>query len=461
MTKHHSHIFIVLAALSILSGCGLDNNVQTIEFAEEDILLEAAAGSYTVSYTAPEDITIISATAGDNWITEISTSESGKIHFGYEANTSQQDRETIISINTTASTAYLSVTQKHGNTNPDFAISVGSVNDYAVTFSIEYLGESGTTNFFGTETYSAFSQISGGQNFIDYQLEKLRKTAESEGVSFEDMLEERTFSASVNGSLDRLEPETEYILYCCTVDSEGNIISDLAYETFRTKEPIAFNLRTDINGPVVTLSTDPKYDDRGYYFDAFTVGECGSSDNIEETLLGIIREELDYYAWSAGITVEEYLDNILSYGDSSKRRELYAETAYYGFAVCLNSSVEVSSPMEIIEFTTDKVQPSDNIIEITISNLTRSGCDYAVTTTNDDTYLFFIDLADNWKDYDDDSLMENIAGTYPTTSFGRSGNAEGTVTTLEPGKEYIAFAFGCVAGIPTTDLTRVYFTTLD
>lgn len=461
MTKLHSHIFIILAALSILYGCGLDNSGQAIEFAEEDILLEATAGSYTVNYTAPESIVITSATAGDNWITEISTSESGKIHFEYEANTSQQDRETVIRINTASSTAYLSVTQKHGNTNPDFSISVGSVNDYTVDFGIEYLGETETRNFFGAETYSAFSQISGVQNFINYQLEKLRKTAESEGVSFEELLKERTFTTSVDSSLEGLESETEYILYCCSIDTEGNIVSELAYETFSTKEPIAFNLKTDINGPVVTLSTDPDYDDRGYYFDAFSVGECGSSDNIEETLLEIIREELDFYAWSEGITVEEYLDNILTYGDGSKRRELYAETAYYGFAVCLSSSVEVASPMEIVEFTTDKVQPSDNIIEITISNLTRSGCDYAVTTTNDDTYLFFIDLADNWKDYDDESLMENIAGTYPTTSFGRSGNAEGTVTTLEPGKEYIAFAFGCVAGTPTTDLTRVYFTTLD
>lgn len=461
MAKLHSHIFIIPAALCILSGCGLDNSGQAIEFAEDHILLEAAAGSYTVSYTAPESITIASAAAGDSWITEISTSESGKIHFEYEANTSQQDRETVIRISTAASTAYLSVTQKHGNTNPDFSISVGSINDYAVNFTIGYLGESETTNFFGTETYSAFSQISGEQNFISYQIEKLCKTAESEGISFEELLRERTFTGKVDSSIEGLEPETEYILYCCSIDAECNIVSDLAYETFSTREPIAFNLKTDINGPVVTLSTDPNYDDRGYYFDAFTVGECGSSGNIEETLLGIIREELDYYAWSMGLTVEEYLDNILSYGDSSKRRELYADTAYYGFAVCLNNSVEVSSPMEIIEFTTGKVQPSDNRIEITISNLSRSGCDYAVTTTNDDTYLFFIDIAGNWKDCDDESLMETIAGTYPTTSFGRSGNAQGSVTTLESGKEYIAFAFGCVAGVPTTDLTRVYFTTLD
>lgn len=428
-----------------------------LTFEEEDIILPKEAGRYEAHYTADATYTI-SATSGDSWIGNIDTSVDGLISFEYETNNTGETRESIIAVKYDNGTAYLNILQQAESTDSDYAIAVKSVNDYSVTFTISPKTE-GIKYFFGVEESGIYSQFSKDQYFIDYEVEQLRKEAEAADKTFEELLETRMSDRSVEYTHGKMTPESSYVIWCCPVDEDLKATSEISFKDFETLAPIQFNTFVEIDGPVVRMTTNPTYDDRGYYFGAFLADECGDTDNVTNVLMTIIQEELEYYCWSLGITVEEYLENILTYGDGDKKMELNVMEEYYGFSVCLDEKAEIASDAEIIEFTTENVKPSDNVITIDITDVTSTGAHYKVTTTNDDTYLFFIDAAENWEDYSDEDLMAFIGGMYPTTTYGRSGNAEGDLSNYSPNTKYMAFAFGCEAGIPTTGLTKVYFTT--
>lgn len=442
-----------------VAGCSKEK--PEIICSPESITLPGGEGEFTLTYSITNPLSggTVSAVSGDEWISDINTDMENTLTFHYAANKFDTERETILQINyaNNAVKKSIKITQSaRENLNYNFGLT--SVNDFEARISITQ--KNSGKYYYGVASEELFSKFINDKNFLDYVTAELADRLSEEGLALEAFLSENAVSGEYEYNPTHLEPETEYVVYAFSVSETGKPGDIIEYMNFFTKEAIDINLTVDVKGPTVTLNAEPTYDDRRYLLYALSAYECSDDESkVEDVLAEIIQEEIKNLTWQLGITVEEYVQNVTLLGKGSKSMELYQEYDYYAVAVCLDNQGNFSSELSIVPFSTGAVEPSDNVITIEITELTSTTAHYKVSTTNDDLYLFFFDKAENWKEMPDDEMMTMIADMFPTKVYGRRGGVEGNLKDLEPGTEYLAFAFGCEAFTPTTDLVRVYFTT--
>ena len=208
-----------------------------------------------------------------------------------------------------------------------------------------------------------------------------------------------------------MEPSTDYVIYSAGIGSDGDNSTEVSIFRFTTGEPVSFELSQEVDGPMVTLNVKPSYDDRWYLSEAFTVAECGDKENAFGYITSFIQDECDMMSWYMGLSKEEYMRGILSIGESSKLKELYASTDYYAIAVAYDFECNATSEITITEFSTEAVKEHDLLISIDISEITSLGAKWKATTTTDDQYLLFVEAVDvineQWSD-DDEELARTI-----------------------------------------------------
>lgn len=451
----------VLPVLVLAVGCtsGKDEGqAGSIRFGTEEVELPYTGGVYELEYTTDDDFALagdIRAVCGDGWLSVAGTDNPGVIEIEYSGNDSGCERESVIEVIYGSRSAYVEVHQA-----AEYGLEITGCNDYSMRYRIIPPDES-ISYLHGVADLDIYERFSSDSYFIDYIVENMREEAALSGVQFTELLSRHSGAGTAEYSYEGLEAGNGYIVFCCVLDGNYSMSGNMSRAEFVSGEKVSISLEVETDGPMTYISAIPTYDDRRYYFGTLSSYECRDNpDNIGTIIMDIIQTEVEYYSWSLGLSVAEYVENITTEGPSRKKTELLDEYEYYAVALCLSSSAELVSDVFYLKFKTGAVQPSDNVIKIQVSNLTASGCDYSVTVTNDDPYLFFIDEARNWEGRADEDLMNEISALYPTTTYGRMGNAEGTVSSLEPDTEYMAFAFGSIAGRPTTELVKVYFTTL-
>lgn len=448
---------IALAAF-IAAGCNEDNTPGTVFSEGNSITLPQDGGTYEILYTGTP---IVDGVSGDSWIHDIDTDTEGTVTFAFDANGTGSDRETVIQFSTAAGNSLtVEVNQSATSDNPLYSCNIPYSDDYSVKFKLSARDE-GSRCFYGITEADRYPQFSTDQYFIDAEIERIRKQQGDDAVA------SHFFTDSLSTTVNGLSSDTEYIIYCTSLDDDYRLTGELATFPFSTKEPVQFNLSVSINGPIAIFTTNPNHAERKYFIAPFTVNECSEYDSVEEAVISILDYELGHNAWNMGYSLADYVDLISTCSAQKVYSECAVDIEYYGacFGIAVDeagTSIVSTSEMEIVRFVPEPVEPSDNVITIEITGITQTSCDYKVTVTEeDDPYLFFIDTVANWENYDDDELMEYIAPLFSINSYGRFGETTGTLPNMTPGTEYMAFAFGAAGGRPTTELTKVVFTTLD
>lgn len=447
-------ILLILPLLVIAAGCNKEDQLVSRLILDSDTVnVSGIGGAAEIGYTIENPIEGQSVTAlsGESWITDIDESTQGTIRFNVSQNLSEETREALVEVTYGTVKSYFTVMQSDEiPVEGDFSIEALSINDFEIRCSIT--PKQGDIQYlYGLIDRETYDRFSSDENFWDYIIENTPDFA-SKAVS----------GYTPETSFDHLEPLTDYIIYCAGIGSDGDNTTDVSILRFSTKEPVTFEMSQDVDGPMVTLHAKPSYDDRWFFYDAFTVAECGDKDNAYGYITDLVSYECQYLSWYSGLTTEEYMRGILAVGESSKKKEFAANTDYFAVAISYDFDCNPTSEMAIAEFTTEEVKQRDLLISIDISDITTMGANWEATVTTDDQYLLFVEAVDvineQWSD-DDEELASIIAGIFPTTLYGRSGNQKGSVTNLEPGTRYMAFAFGCEAYTPTTRLFKTYFTT--
>lgn len=445
-------IFILIPLFLLAAGCSQKENnpVSGLVLDAEEVTISGLGGSAEIGYTIenPVDGQEVKAVSGETWVSDITVSDS-KISFYVDENLTEEVRKAVVEVTYGSSRTYFTVVQ--GDEYPvegEFAIDMISLNDYELKCSITPEQED-MTYLYGIVDRATYDRFSSNDYFWDYVIEKTPDFAS------------KTVTGSIDElSFDHLTPNTRYIVYCAGVDNNGDNITDVSVLKFSTKDPITFELTQDVDGPMVTLHAKPSYDDRWFFFDAFTVDECVNGETPYAYILAMLQDECAQLSWWLGMTYEEYMRGIMTLGESSKKKECLPSTDYYAVAMAMDFECNATSEMAMMEFKTDDVHSRDLEISIEITDITSLSAKYKTTVTTDDQYLFFIEAMDvirqEWST-DDDELMQIIASIFPTDTYGRVGNQQGNVTYLEPGKEYLAFAFGCEAATPTTPLFKAFF----
>lgn len=446
----------IIPLLLMAAGCTKENtSVSKIVFESDTVNVSGLGGNAEIKYSIenPVEGTAVKPLSGEGWITGFDVATEGTIAFEVAQNTTEKQREAIVEVSYGSAKAYFTVIQgDEMAVTGDFGISILSLNDYEIHCSIT--PENGKENMpyiYGIIDRETYNRFSSDEYFWDYIIE-----------SRPDFVSETVTGNVQEASFAHLEPLSGYVVYCAGTDDSGNNTTELSLLKFTTKEPVTFGLSQEVDGAFATLHATPSYDDRWYYFDAFSVGECGGRESAYDYIVDLVQYACSYNSWGSTEMAEKYMRAIMTTGESSKRIELAESTDYFAIAICFDFQCNPTSEMTITEFSTEEVQPSDMLITIDITDITTLGAHYKVTPTNDDQFLFFVEAVDTinemWSE-DDDELMSMIASFFPTTSYGRAGIQEGNVNNLEPGTRYMAFAFGCEAYKPTTRLFKAYFTT--
>ena len=158
------------------------------------------------------------------------------------------------------------------------------------------------------------------------------------------------------------------------------------------------------------------------------------------------------------------LNMVAEKGTCTIDQELTAGTDYVAYAVSISDECIINSEPEILEFRTDDVVRSDNVISIEIVNVETRLIDVEVKTTNDDPYVMLALEASPYKGLTDEEILESINAHY---NFMRVCRGDTTLrfsypdSEYQPNTEYIVFAFGYDLGVPTTDIVYQYITTTD
>ena len=213
----------------------------------------------------------------------------------------------------------------------------------------------------------------------------------------------------------------------------------------------------------VDMSVRPSIQGTTYYFDI--LGKEAYSHLTESGLQTYFDGEVKRRMEAYDISKEEVLKRLISTTPENIRfSKLSPATDYYAIAFGVKEDGAVSTELTLKEFSTPAVNPSGNVLDITIGTIANNGADYKVVpSVMEDPYL-----VDAWPKSLVDELgdgetmryfIEYNAFLIPTMTARGIFEYENEAV-LQPGRDYYVIAFGYSDGEPTTKLYKKEFRTI-
>jgi hypothetical protein len=123
----------------------------------------------------------------------------------------------------------------------------------------------------------------------------------------------------------------------------------------------------------------------------------------------------------------------------------------------MNDEALLNTVPERYYFKTGSVAPSNNTFTLSATDITARGATVAVEPTNDDSYVAMLTTADRFAGQSDKEITDYITSSLSLNY--NSGAMSQVVDGLSPNTEYQLLVFGCEAGVATTGLSKLNFTT--
>lgn len=439
----------------------------------DKIEVEAAGGNASIEYTLENPVAgmeIVPEYSAE-WLSDFNTSETGRISFSVASNSNPDSREADVLFKYGKLSASLKVLQKGLENKPDpdaqIVLEITQIDVQHIVYNAIPKDKEQTYIAMVVEQ-SYMDQFKSDEEYFEDDLKFFNMSAEMRGMSLEEFLQEALYVGDMRDlKIENLKPERNYCLYAYGINTKGEMTTDKIDKVKFTTKPvekvdITFDIQCEVDGPELTMTVKPSDKEQGYYFDAISKENLAESGvGIDDLVQKVIDEQISF-GLIFGQTIEDILAEMLSYGDASHSEfALMAETDYIAFALAVNERGLVCSDTGEKEFRTGSVDPSDNQITLSLSNAGIDAVDYSITTTNDDSYVFVIDYADNWRGMSDDEVLKKLLSEYDLSYNVRSGNEEGTIDQLDPDTEYYAWVFGYYAGVATTAISSDSFKTLE
>lgn len=265
-----------------------------------------------------------------------------------------------------------------------------------------------------------------------------------------------------------------FCAFCCNAQrvlnlhmNDGSLhqfpVSEIKLMDFDNPQSRIFDFNFEINGPAVRMTCIPQDDNIKYFFSFVAKKDVDESGlDVKGHLQKVIDNYIDMF--SSNMTVDEIIDALASYSGT----EEYSFTAngnedYYAYALTLTRDAKIEH-LDYKPFRTGNVEPSDNVISITIDEIGYDRIIYNLTTLNQDPLTVVFKPSANYIGLTDDEILNKILkegnGKFTTTSGpGNNESYQFMYNGLAPGVEYLALAFGYYGGCATTSLVKVPFTT--
>ena len=264
-------------------------------------------------------------------------------------------------------------------------------------------------------------------------------------------------------------PNTTYVAYAYGFDNETltplTEISRLKITTTAVSDyTLHFDFNVEVDGPNVSIDVAPQGYDGYYYYGVFWAKDVAgaSAEELRSYCEQTWENDKAYYS-SFFDTPEQglhFIFNELAFrGAQHLEVELDANTEFILWAFGMDDEALMNTTPEFYNFTTGGVTASENRFTLSVTELHPRKATVKVETTNDDSYVATLVAGDRFEGNTDAEIMEYILENFTVQYV--NGTMSDTATGLVPSTEYELLVFGAQAGAPTTELSRLKFTTAE
>ncbi len=463
--KFTKFIVAALALVAGLASCAPDPEAPApeIKLGETTVTLDAAGDSELLGYMIenPVEGEKISVSYEADWLT-INTAKVRTIEFTAPLNESGAERSVDVTLSYKgAESVSVRVTQLYHES--PLTIEISEVTATEVVFSVEVMDES-LTWWPSVYTKEFVDYFDNDDALFAFDKEYLEYTAANRDETLEEFLEEYLARGSMEDIFfDGLEPNSNYVLYAYGMDTKGNRTTEIVKVDFKTSEAwtgditVAFEVEEENH--VVYFNATPSHTGVPYFChyateqeiarwkaqygtdDMRTLIQKGCIDALIEGLIniGFTQDASGFYALfnTTGRIRDEYFP-------------CKASTKYTLFAGKWDKECQLVGEISTYEFTTAPVEPSNNIITLTVGDVTQSTAVVTATTTNDDTYAIAAIESEIIAGMSDQEIFDYADAHRYLSEFTFSGNKTREFTHLTPGTDYTFVAFGYKAESMTT-----------
>ena len=445
----------------------------TIELGKTTVNVGVGGGSQLLEYTIKNahQGEKISAEAAAEWVNGFNYAITGALQFNVDANDGTEPRECLVTVKYRFAEDVVFTVKQGARTNAGFTIE--NVTTDLFSYTLDVIPDDQTAPYIimsADATYIAQSGFETPEDYYEDDFFYFGWLGQFYGQDALGIMQTRsrvgiqrglTFSNAVSG--------VPCTFYCYYFDwATGALISDIAMFEITPKEPekgtLEFDVKYTVEGPLVKADVTPVGYDGPYYFDMLNGLVVDSYLETFDFLKNDPAEAAEYY-WSNAVSTmsqEMSYDQIVAfyncqgnYEDGTPRShyefELLANHDYYLFAFAMEEHGLACSVPRIVKITTGDVEPSDNQITTSVTNVTAQSATINFEVTNNDYYIAGWEKASDWATFgNNDAERQEYLLTNRSYELIK-GNYTQNVIGLEAETDYVLYAFGSRGGVATTD----------
>lgn len=428
---------------------------------QENLEIPAEGGSFSVEYTVenPDTDLTVQSSCDSEWISSIDCHTFGTISFcADEYFDETAPREASISIKYGEIVKELIVIQSARA--PYFVIDVTDIDYTSFSISVKCTDQEMPYAALVTDRAS-FDQFANEQEIIDTVIETWQNNSSGLGISLEEYLNSMLMTGDMDNitTLDRY-PGKEYAVFVFGIDYNLDVQTGIYSIYVTSKKPeildISYGMSVDVDGADATVHIIPSDFEQTYYVSVITkemLEEASSMEYWQQYFIETIQLNRLLY----NKTPEEIMGPNMHTGESDAFFSLEPEKEYVAIAMAASDQGVVFSEISTEEFSTEKLNLSDNVITISVEIINSTTFHFSITPSNDDPYTWGLQPSSTYEGMSDEEMLKYLLQDpfigFNTTSGEISSNFGGT-----PGSTYTVYAFGYQNGTATTDLYRYEFT---
>lgn len=484
-------------ALTFAVGCedpqnGTDDPINvtkdsTLTLGKDKVDASVGGGTYLIEYTIENahQGEKISAEAAESWVSNFNYGITGALGFDVAANTGTQPRECLVTVKYRYADDAVFVVKQGARSDASFELA--NITPEYFKYTVDVIPSNKTMPYIvmsADPEYILASGLETAEDFYNDDYAYFAWAGKFYGQSAAQWMQEIAKIGDLYGqSVGKAASGVPYTFYCYYFDYEtGALLSDVSRFKITTLKPekidVTFTATHTVDTCVVTADVTPNGGYQGdYYFDMLNGLMV---DDYLASFGDFLKNPGDYaeYWWATAVQEMMFLNqNALSTSailqefscagtnpDGSPRShfefELLANHTYYLIAFAMDENALCCSVPYIEKIETKDVPMSDNQITPSVSKVTAQTAYISFETTNDDYYIAGWEKSTDWATFGatdaerQEYLLKNRSYEYI------SGNYSQNVLGLEPGVEYVLYAFGSRGGKATTaELWTCTFTT--
>ena len=469
--------------LTLLAGCkGNEPEVKpqgdtTLTLDIKSIEATAEGGHFEVNYTLenPVEGAELKVMAEKEWVYNIDTTTDGVISFDVATSYDAEARTCRLELIYPGVYPNPTLTVKQA-VGKEHSIKLELVNAAATTITMNVVPQDKTMPYIFILGTGKYFEENGGE--LMYSDEALwasdMEIFESFGGAFGGDASTGAAAFMYTGDMmghqfTGVTPNTTYVAYAYGFDNETltplTEISRLKITTTAVSDyTLHFDFNVEVDGPNVSIDVAPQGYDGYYYYGVFWAKDVAgaSAEELRSYCEQTWENDKAYYS-SFFDTPEQglhFIFNELAFrGAQHLDVELDANTEFILWAFGMDDEALMNTTPEFYNFTTGGVTASENRFTLSVTELHPRKATVKVETTNDDSYVATLVAGDRFEGNTDAEIMEYILENFSVQYI--NGTMSDTATGLVPSTEYELLVFGAQAGAPTTELSRLKFTTAE